>query len=76
MKGCRDVLNDTERYIQKNECLGSESSGLGSKAQKAWKKLKWDSNTVNELRDRMVSSTTYLNAFNTNLARSASFAIT
>ena len=75
IKGCRSVLNDTEQLIRKNESLGSESSGMGAKTQKAWKKLKWDSATVNELRDRMVSSTIYLNAFNTSLARLVSSAI-
>ena len=72
--GCRSVLDDTERLLQKNEDLGAEPSGLGSKTQKAWKKLKWDSATVNGLRDRMVSSTTYLNTFSMSLARSVLFA--
>ena len=69
MEGCRSVLDETEKLIQKNEILGAESSGLISKTQKAWKKLNWDSATVNELRDRMVSNAIYLNAFNTSLAR-------
>ena len=72
--GCRSVLDDTEKLIQKNEDLGAETSGLGSKTQKAWKKLKWNSATVNGLRDCMVSSTTYLNTFSTSLARSVLFA--
>ena len=74
MEGCRSVLNDIDKLIRKNESLGAESAGLGSKTHKAWKKLKWDSATVNELRDRMVSNATYLTAFNTNLARSVSLA--
>lgn len=73
INGCRSVLDDTENLIRKNESLGTESSGLGSKTHKTWKKLKWDSATVNELRDRMVSSTTYLNTFSTSLARSVLF---
>ena len=73
VKGCRDVLNDTEQYLRKNESLGTESSGLGSKTKTAWRKLKWDPATVNQLRDRMVANATYLNAFNTSLARSVFF---
>ncbi len=74
IEGCRSVLDDTEELIRKNESLGADSSGLGSKTQKAWKKMKWDSASVKELRDRMVSSTTYLNTFSTSLARSVQFA--
>ena len=74
VEGCRVVLDDTEKLIQKNEILDTKSSGISSK--KVLRKFKWDSTTVNELRDRMVSSTTFLNSFNTSLARSVSFGIT
>lgn len=74
MDGCQSVLDDTEKLLQKNEILGTESSGMSSK--KILRKLKWDSSTVNELRDRMISSTTFLNAFNTSLVRSVSLGIT
>ena len=70
MQGCRRVLDDTDLYIQKSKSLSTESSGLGPKTQKAWRRLNWDPVTVNQLRDRMVANTTYLNAFNTSLARS------
>ncbi|CAF9941367.1 MAG: hypothetical protein ALECFALPRED_009085 [Alectoria fallacina] len=73
-EGCRGVLDDTDQFILKNEILRTEPSSLGSKTQKAWRKLKWDPATVNELRDRMVSNATFLNAFNTSLARSVSSA--
>ena len=73
-EGCRGVLDDTDQFILKNEILSTESSSLGSKTQKAWRKLKWDPATVNELRVRMVSNATFLNAFNTSLARSVSLA--
>ena len=74
VEGCRSVLNDTEELIQKNEILDTKSSGMSSK--KILRKLKWDSTIVNELRNRMMSSTTYLNTFNTSLARSVSSDIT
>lgn len=74
VKGCRDVLNDTDQYIRKNESLGAESSSLGSKTQKAWRRLKWDPATVNELRNRMVANTLHLNTFTNSLARSVSSA--
>ena len=74
VEGCRSVLDDTEKLIQKNEILDTKSSGMSSK--KILRKLKWDSATVNELRSRMISSTTYLNTFNNSLARSVSFGVT
>lgn len=74
MGSCRSVLNDIDKLIRKNENLGAESPGLGPKTHRAWKKLKWDSATVNELRDRMVSNVTYLTAFNISLARSVPLA--
>ena len=73
VEGCRSILNDTEKLIQKNEILDTKSSGMSSK--KILRKLKWDSTTVNELRSRMTTSTTVLNAFNTSLARLVSFDI-
>ena len=72
VQGCRDVLDDAEKYIRKNETLGTDSSGLGSKTHKAWRKLKWDPTIINQLRDRMVANISYLNAFNNNVARSVS----
>ena len=74
VEGCRIVLDDTEKLIRKNEILDTKSSGISSR--KVLKKLKWDSTTVNELRNRVISSTAILNGFNTSLVRSVSFGIT
>ena len=73
VKGCHEVLDDAERYILKNEVLCTDPSSLGSKTQKAWRKLNWHPTVINQLRDRMIANTSYLNAFNNNLARSVSF---
>ena len=73
LKGCRDVLEDAEKYVRKNESLGTDPSGLGSRTEKAWRKLKWDPTIINLLRNRMIANTSYLNTFNSNLARSVSF---
>lgn len=72
MKGCRSVLEDTEKLLRKNEAFGTDSSGLGFRSEKAWRKLRWDAAAVNELRDRMMSNATYLNAFNAGLASQVS----
>ena len=69
MQGCRSILDDVNHYIRKNESVVTEASSLGSKTQKVLKRLKWDPATVNQLRDRMVANTTYLNTFNASLAR-------
>ena len=69
LKGCRDVLDDAEKYIRKNEVLATDSSGLGTKTQKAWRRLQWDPTVINQLRDRMIANASYLNAFNNNIAR-------
>lgn len=72
MKNCRDVLEDLSKLIEKNKSLGTQTSTLGGKLKKTSKKLRWDPDEVRDLRARITSSTTVLNAFNLNLASSVS----
>ena len=70
MQGCHDILADMNKLLEKNENLGTTSSSSIARTQKAWKKIRWDVNEVNELRSRVTSSTVSLDAFNSSLARS------
>jgi hypothetical protein len=61
--GCQDVLKEVENIIgqyQEVECRGGS---LSRQAKRVWKRLKWEPEDVRELRDRITSNITLLNAF-------------
>ncbi|MCJ1263487.1 hypothetical protein MMC22_003357 [Lobaria immixta] len=68
IQGCRDILADMDTMLQKYENLGTRSSSSGARTRKAWKKITWDLEEVNELRSRVISNTVSLDAFNSSLA--------
>ena len=69
LEGCRGVLTQLEVKLTKYENLGGNPKSLSSKFQRAWNKMKWDQDEIRELRDRITSNTTLLNAFNISLTR-------
>lgn len=69
--GCYEILADMNKILQKYERLDKPSSSSVARTQKAWRKIRWDQDEVNELRSRVTSSTVSLDAFNSSLARSA-----
>jgi len=42
---------------------------VGKKTKRLWRKLKWDPNDIQKLRDRVVSNVNFVNAFNSRLTR-------
>jgi len=68
VQGCRDILTKLDVILKKNDILGNGSQNGGSRAQKAWKRFKWDQTEIQELRSRIVSNTSLLNIFTANLA--------
>ena len=66
---CRDVLKELEAMVQKYGILATENSTFGGRIRKSSKKLGWDQDGVRDLRSRITSNTTLLNAFNSGLAR-------
>ncbi|KAF8243379.1 hypothetical protein K440DRAFT_613179 [Wilcoxina mikolae CBS 423.85] len=58
--GCRNVLADLDALLQKFNSLGSHS-------KRTFDRLRWSQDKVSALRDRIVSHTVLLTAFNTNV---------
>jgi Cdc6-like AAA superfamily ATPase len=68
-KGCRNVLDDLERILDKNTELSSESGSVGKRVKRVWKRLKWDPDDINKLQSRISTNIGFLNAFNGLLTR-------
>ncbi|RJE21197.1 Phosphorylase superfamily [Aspergillus sclerotialis] len=66
---CRSVLEEIEMTL-KNYWELKTDYGVGShRVKRAWKRLKWEPDDIRELRNRLNSNTTLLNAFNGRIAR-------
>lgn len=68
-KGCRNVLEELQRILDKNTELASESGSVGRRINRVWKKLNWKPKDIDELRDRISTNIAFLNAFNGRLTR-------
>jgi hypothetical protein len=67
--GCRNVLNKLEKTLDKYGELGTVPEGVGKRVKRVWKRLKWEPEDIRELRSRISSNITLLNAFNGQLTR-------
>ena len=54
--GCDKVLTDLQSLVDKYESLGTQS-------KRTWDRMKWGNEDISEIRARLISSTTMLNAF-------------
>lgn len=61
-EGAYEVLKDLDGHLEKYESLGTA-------AQRTWDRLKWGLQDVSAIRDRLISITTTLSAFNISLAK-------
>jgi len=73
-EGCHNVLNTLKQQLEKYQELGLDPKGwdrnnLRFKVQRGWKRLRWDPRDVEELRSRIVSNISLLNAFYGRLTR-------
>ncbi|KAI9808028.1 MAG: hypothetical protein M1827_007553 [Pycnora praestabilis] len=66
-QGCRNVLVELERMVDKYCDLNSSPVGFSNRSRKFWEKLEWEAEDVRDLRSRITSNTTLLNAFNGSL---------
>ena len=66
---CWNVLAELEKTLDKYVELESKPKSVGKKVRKAWKRLKWEPEDIRELRNRISSNVTLLNAFNGRLTR-------
>lgn len=63
-QGCASTLNDLEGLVSRYESLGTQS-------QRTWDRMRFGLNDLSEVRSRLVSTTTLLNAYNTTLIKQA-----
>jgi hypothetical protein len=68
-KGCRNVLDELQRILDKNSELSSESGGVGKRIKRVWKRLNWKPGDIDELRSRISTNIGFLSAFNGRLTR-------
>jgi hypothetical protein len=68
-KGCRNVLDELQRILDKNTELSSETGSIGKRIKRVWKRFKWDQEDINKLRSRISANIGFLNAFNGRLTR-------
>jgi hypothetical protein len=67
--GCRNVLDELEKLLDKYRELDSCPESVGKRVKKVWKRLKWEPEDIQELRNRISLNITLLNAFNGRLTR-------
>ncbi len=68
-EGCRNVLKNLNEILKKYQELDSNPKTVGRKAQRAWKRLKWEPEDIKELRSRIIANIVLLNTFQVRLAR-------
>ncbi|KFZ23393.1 hypothetical protein V502_02135 [Pseudogymnoascus sp. VKM F-4520 (FW-2644)] len=68
-KGCRNVLDELQRKLDKNTELIPESGGVGKRLKRGWKRLNWKPEDIDQLRGRVITNITLLNAFNGRLTQ-------
>jgi NACHT domain len=68
-ESCREVLNTLEKTLGKYHELASASEEVGKRARKVWKRFTWGPDEMRELRSRITSNITLLNAFNGRITR-------
>ncbi|KAF4631610.1 hypothetical protein G7Y89_g6521 [Cudoniella acicularis] len=67
--GCRNVLDELQRILDKNTELSSENGGVGKRIKRVWKRLNWKPEDISQLRNRISTNIGFLNAFNGRLTR-------
>jgi Cdc6-like AAA superfamily ATPase len=68
-RGCQNVLTELQQVLDKNGELSSPTGSLGKRFTRAWKRMKWDQEEINGLRNRLSSNISLLSAFNGRLTR-------
>jgi hypothetical protein len=61
--GCSKVLMRLEETLEKYWELDSNPKSFGKKSQRVWKRLKWEPEDIGELRSRITTHISSLNAF-------------
>ncbi|KAJ6135142.1 hypothetical protein N7512_000302 [Penicillium capsulatum] len=70
---CQKVLQDLQKKVQKCHSLEYSGHEFGKQAKKVWQRFKWDPEDAKELRQRITSNITMLNAFQSQLSSQTTF---
>lgn len=74
LEECHNVVITVGSVIDQNYYLEpSNAHGIRNKARRTWKRLTWEPKDIEELRLRMASNLTFLNAFTGSLTRYCMF---
>ena len=68
LEGTNDVLQDLKKLLDSYESLGTQ-------AQRTWDRMRWGLEDLADVRNRLISNTTLITAFNSALARFATYLI-
>ncbi len=66
---CRKILNDLEETLNKYSELQTHGGKMGERVKRVWKRLKWEPEDIRELRERISSNVTLLNAYIGRISR-------
>lgn len=68
-RSCRDLLTELQLILDKNSELSSPSGNFRGKFARTWKRIKWDQEEINGLRNRLISNIGLLSAFHGRFTR-------
>lgn len=71
--GCTGVLEDLTLTLDRYRALERQPTDLGGKLKKAWKRVTWEPEDVRDLRSRITSNVTLLEALNGRITRENTF---
>jgi peptidoglycan hydrolase CwlO-like protein len=72
---CHNILSDLEKTLDKYDELQTHGGNLGKRVKRVWKKLKWEPEDIQELRDRITSNVTLLNTYIARISRYLSISL-
>ncbi|KAK2788055.1 hypothetical protein FQN51_003050 [Onygenales sp. PD_10] len=67
-KGCRNVLEQLDKWLDEHAILASNAEGLRERSRQALKRLSWDPDVMRDFRSRIASNIGLLNTFYNKLS--------
>ncbi|KAI1876773.1 uncharacterized protein JN550_000845 [Neoarthrinium moseri] len=69
ISNCRGTLEDIHRILNTFSALELKEDGIRKRARRVWQRVKWEPDEIRDLRSRVTSNVTALNAFITSYTR-------
>lgn len=66
---CRKVLCDLEKTLNRHSELQKSGGNVGTRLKRVWKRFKWEPKDISELRMRITSNITLLQAYIGQISR-------